>query len=232
MSRSRFVTGTDTGVGKTRIARALLQKLRDEGHSAAGFKPVASGAERTAQGLRNDDALVLQAASTPGVGYEEVNPWCFEPAIAPHLAAREAGVAISLEALDAAHQRLARRHDWVVVEGAGGWLVPLNAQQCIDTRDALAKATYTNLFDWLIAGLNSRMAAQSAKEIDEEDELFVGLLDVFGFENFDFNTFEQLCINYTNEKLQQQFKEVWTREMRRDAQSLLAQVRQQAERRN
>ncbi|MDE0855718.1 MAG: dethiobiotin synthase [Nevskia sp.] len=128
MSRSLFVTGTDTGVGKTRIARALLQKLRDEGHSAAGFKPVASGAERTAQGLRNDDALVLQAASTPGVGYEEVNPWCFEPAIAPHLAAREAGVAISLEALDAAHQRLARRHDWVVVEGAGGWLVPLNAQ--------------------------------------------------------------------------------------------------------
>ena len=93
-----------------------------------------------------------------------------------------------------------------VASGRGStYTVPLNAQQCIDTRDALAKATYTNLFDWLIAGLNSRMAAQSAKEIDKEDELFVGLLDVFGFENFDFNTFEQLCINYTNEKLQQQF---------------------------
>ena len=126
MSRTVFITGTDTGVGKTLITRALLQKLQGGGHSAAGFKPVASGAARTAQGLRNDDALVLQAASTSGLSYEEVNPWCFEPAIAPHLAAREAGVEISLAALDAAHQRLASRHDWVVVEGAGGWLVPLS----------------------------------------------------------------------------------------------------------
>jgi len=87
-----FITGTDTGVGKTRIARAVLNRLLDQGYSAAGFKPVASGAERTAEGLRNDDALVLRAASSPGLEYEEVNPWCFEPAIAPHLAAREAGV--------------------------------------------------------------------------------------------------------------------------------------------
>ena len=128
MSRTVFVTGTDTGVGKTLVTCALLQKLRAGGHSAAGFKPVASGAERSAQGLRNDDALALQAASTPGLSYEEVNPWCFEPAIAPHLAAREAGVEIGLAALDAAHRRLASRHDWVVVEGAGGWLVPLGPQ--------------------------------------------------------------------------------------------------------
>ena len=128
MNRTIFVTGTDTGVGKTRIAHALLQRLRAEGLSAAGFKPLASGAERTAEGLRNDDALLLHAASTPGLSYEEVNPWCFEPAIAPHLAAREAGVDIGLAALDAAHDRLARGHDRVVVEGAGGWLVPLNAR--------------------------------------------------------------------------------------------------------
>ena len=128
MSHTVFVTGTDTGVGKTLITQALLQKLRAEGHSAAGFKPVASGAARSGQGLRNDDALALQAASTPGLRYEEVNPWCFEPAIAPHLAAREAGVEISLAALDAAHRHLANRHDWVVVEGAGGWLVPLGPQ--------------------------------------------------------------------------------------------------------
>ena len=126
MATTIFVTGTDTGVGKTRIAHALLQRIRAEGHSAAGFKPLASGAEHTAEGLRNDDALILQAASTPGLGYDEVNPWCFEPAIAPHLAAREAGIDIGLDALDAAHDRLAQRHDWVVVEGAGGWLVPLN----------------------------------------------------------------------------------------------------------
>ena len=128
MATTIFVTGTDTGVGKTLISRALLQKLRAGGHRAAGFKPVASGAARSGQGLRNDDALVLRAASSPGLHYEEVNPWCFEPAIAPHLAAREAGVEIGLADLDAAHQRLALRHERVVVEGAGGWLVPLNAQ--------------------------------------------------------------------------------------------------------
>jgi dethiobiotin synthetase len=103
----------------------VLQRLRGAGHSAAGFKPVAAGAERVGQGLRNDDALLLQAASTPGLDYAEVNPWCFEPPIAPHLAAREAGIAITMDALDAAHARLAARHERVVVEGAGGWLVPL-----------------------------------------------------------------------------------------------------------
>jgi dethiobiotin synthetase len=121
-----FITGTDTGVGKTRVASALLHRIQAEGHSAAGFKPLASGAVPTPQGLRNDDALTLQAASTPGLQYAEVNPYCFEPAIAPHLAACEAGIAIDPAALDAAHRQLAQRHDWVVVEGAGGWLVPLN----------------------------------------------------------------------------------------------------------
>jgi dethiobiotin synthetase len=128
VSGTVFVTGTDTGVGKTLVSRALLHRLRSAGYSAAGFKPVASGAERTADGLRNDDARLLLAASTPGLSYAEGNPYCFEPAIAPHLAAREAGVEIELEALSRAHARLAARHDWVVVEGAGGWQVPLNAR--------------------------------------------------------------------------------------------------------
>ena len=124
-SATIFITGTDTGVGKTLVARAVLLRLRAEGLTAAGFKPVAAGAARTGDGLRNDDALLLQAASAPGLDYAEVNPWCFEPPIAPHLAAQEAGVAIAAEALDAAHARLAARHDWVVTEGAGGWMVPL-----------------------------------------------------------------------------------------------------------
>ena len=127
MSRSLFITGTDTGVGKTLVARGLLLRLRAEGQSAAGFKPVAAGAERHGDNLRNDDALLLQAASASGLDYAEINPWCFEPAIAPHLAAREAGVEITPAALDAAHHHLASRHDWVVTEGAGGWLVPLAA---------------------------------------------------------------------------------------------------------
>jgi len=120
-----FVTGTDTGVGKTRVACAVLLRLRAEGIAAAGFKPVASGAERSAAGLRNEDALALLAASAPGLDYAEVNPWCFEPPIAPHLAAAGAGAVLTADALDAAHARLARRHDWVVTEGAGGWMVPL-----------------------------------------------------------------------------------------------------------
>ena len=120
-----FITGTDTGVGKTLVARAVLLRLRAEHRSAAGFKPVAAGAERHGGELRNDDALLLQAASAPGLDYAQVNPWCFEPPIAPHLAAREAGVELGAAALDAAHARLAQRHDWVVTEGAGGWLVPL-----------------------------------------------------------------------------------------------------------
>ena len=93
-------------------------------------------------------------------------------------------------------------------------MVPLSPTQCVDTRDALAKAIYTGLFDWIISRLNERMRprgrANSQLAPDEvrrmeEDELFIGLLDVFGFENFGYNSFEQLCINYTNEKLQQQF---------------------------
>jgi len=91
---------------------------------------VASGAEETPDGLRNEDALALRAAMGEGVtrpaAYEDINPYCFVPAIAPHLAAREAGVAIDPARLDAAHARLAERRDLVVVEGAGGWRVPLN----------------------------------------------------------------------------------------------------------
>jgi len=124
-SATIFITGTDTGVGKTLVAQAVLLRLRAEGIAAAGFKPVAAGAERTGAGLRNDDALRLQAASAPGLDYGEVNPWCFEPPIAPHLAAQEAGAALTAQALDAAHARLAQAHDWVVTEGAGGWMVPL-----------------------------------------------------------------------------------------------------------
>ncbi len=124
-----FITGTDTGVGKTLLAVALLRHYRAAGIGAAGFKPVASGAERTPAGLRNDDAEALLESSQPGLSYAAVNPYCFEPPIAPHLAANEAGVHIDLARLDAAHAVLARQHERVVVEGAGGWLVPLNGGQ-------------------------------------------------------------------------------------------------------
>ncbi len=122
-----FVTGTDTGVGKTRISTALIRLARAQGIDACGYKPVASGCSRTSAGaLHNDDALALQAASDHVEPYDAINPLAFEPPIAPHLAAREAGTTIRLEALDAGHARLASRHELIVVEGAGGWQVPLN----------------------------------------------------------------------------------------------------------
>jgi len=124
-----FVTGTDTGVGKTRVACALLHRARQRGFKAAGFKPVASGAEGTPEGLRNDDALALLAASGGGLAYDAVNPYCFAPPIAPHLAARAAGVRIDTRRLDAAQEHLAADHDLVIVEGAGGWLVPLDESE-------------------------------------------------------------------------------------------------------
>ena len=125
-AQTLFVTGTDTGIGKTRIAVALLHGLRAAGFSAVGYKPVASGCERTPAGLRNDDALALQKASTPGWDYDAINPIALAAPIAPHIAATEEGVAIDRGVLDAGHARLANASDWVVVEGAGGWHVPLN----------------------------------------------------------------------------------------------------------
>ncbi|WP_028008132.1 dethiobiotin synthase [Solimonas flava] len=121
-----FVTGTDTGVGKTRAATALIRHARWLGLDAVGYKPVASGCERIDGQWRNDDALQLLDASGGALRYEDVNPVALPAAIAPHLAAREQGVAIDAAMLDAGHARLAQRHACVIVEGAGGWRVPLN----------------------------------------------------------------------------------------------------------
>ena len=122
---SVFITGTDTGVGKTHIACGLLRAARASGIDACGYKPVASGCRRTAQGLRNADALALQHAAGTQETYAAINPYAFAPAIAPHLAAAEAGVRIERPVLDRAHRDLARRHELLVIEGAGGWQVPL-----------------------------------------------------------------------------------------------------------
>ena len=121
-----FIAGTDTGIGKTFVSCALLHALRDEGLQATGMKPVASGCERTRQGLRNEDALALIAASDPKPDYTFCNPYAFEPAIAPHLAATDANVRIDFARIESAYAHLAARADVVVVEGVGGWAVPLS----------------------------------------------------------------------------------------------------------
>jgi dethiobiotin synthetase len=124
-----FVTGTDTGVGKTRVAAALCRALAARGTRVAAMKPVASGCALTPEGLRNEDALALLAAMNVRARYSDVNPYAFAPAIAPHIAAREAGVDIDFSVLDRAHERLRMQSQALIVEGAGGWLAPLDSSR-------------------------------------------------------------------------------------------------------
>lgn len=126
MALTLFVTGTDTGVGKTHSAVALVHALRAAGLTVGVMKPVASGCDMTADGLRNDDALALIAASGRPLRYADVNPYAFAPPIAPHLAARAVGVTVDTAVLDAAYRRLAADCQVLVIEGAGGWRVPLS----------------------------------------------------------------------------------------------------------
>jgi dethiobiotin synthetase len=121
-----FVTGTDTGVGKTRAAVGLLGALAGKALTVAGMKPIASGSVKTVDGLRNDDAMALVSASSVRVRYADVNPYAFAPAIAPHIAAADEGRTMELAVLERAYERLALTAEAVVIEGAGGWLTPLS----------------------------------------------------------------------------------------------------------
>lgn len=132
MTAAYFVTGTDTEVGKTTIAAGLLRAARQAGLSTAAAKPVASGCVMTDHGLRNEDALALLAECTLPLSYEAVNPFAFAPAIAPHLAAREAGVELNAARLAGpVRQVLALQADFTLVEGAGGWRVPLAGHETL-----------------------------------------------------------------------------------------------------
>lgn len=131
MSPGWFVTGTDTEIGKTLVSAALLYRLGAEGERVVGMKPVASGARVTPDGLRNDDAMQLQRHSNVPAPYHLVNPYCFEPPIAPHIAAQRAGAHISLDRIEGCYRALARDAGRVVIEGVGGWRVPLNDQQTV-----------------------------------------------------------------------------------------------------
>lgn len=135
--RRYFVTGTDTGIGKSVASATLLHALRAQGLRAVGMKPVASGCEDTPDGLRNEDALLLQGASDPRPAYADVNPYALRPPLAPELAAADAGIEVRLPPLLDAYARLAAQADAVVVEGVGGWEAPLSAS--LDQAD-LARA--------------------------------------------------------------------------------------------
>ena len=128
MAQGIFITGTDTGAGKTVVAAGLVRLLAGQGRQVLGLKPIASGAVQTTAGLRNADALALATESSVHVPYAVTNPYCFEPAIAPHLAAAEAGVPVPMTALLRWYQDASADAEFAIVEGAGGWRVPLHPE--------------------------------------------------------------------------------------------------------
>ncbi|MEN3258894.1 dethiobiotin synthase [Sodalis endosymbiont of Spalangia cameroni] len=125
MTKRYFITGTDTDIGKTLAACALLQAAARAGYRAAGYKPVASGCEPTPAGPRNGDALALMANGNVALAYHQVNPLAFIEPTSPHLASRDEGRPIAAAELSAGLRALETAADWLVIEGAGGWFTPL-----------------------------------------------------------------------------------------------------------
>ena len=144
--RGVFVTGTDTGVGKTHVATALLRALTMNGVRAVGMKPVAAGIE--ADATANADVLALAAAGDVDAPLDERNPYAFPDAVAPHLAAQASGIAIDLATIERAARGLAKRADVLVVEGAGGAFVPID-----DRHDMLDIAVLLDLQVLLVVGM-------------------------------------------------------------------------------
>ena len=143
-----FVTGTDTGVGKTLVCRAFLYGFAALGKSVIGMKPVAAGAVEGTAGLINDDVVLLRAASNVEAPLALVNPYCFEAAIAPHIAAQRAGVSIDIGRIARAFAELSAAADVVIVEGVGGFCVPLSHSE-----DSADLAQYLRLPVVLVVGV-------------------------------------------------------------------------------
>jgi len=184
MSHGWFITGTDTGAGKTRVACALLTALARHGYSVVGMKPVASGCRASGAGLRSADAEALQAVSSVAVDYDDVNPYAFAAATAPHLAAHATGVEIRIGEIQRRYARLAGLAQCVVVEGIGGWLVPIGARQTMaDLANALAlpailvvgvrlgALNHALLTAQAISASGARLAAWVANRIDPDPVL-------------------------------------------------------------
>lgn len=132
MKQSYFVIGTDTNVGKTYVASALVRHFAAKGYSTIGMKPIASGCMRNGNGgLLNDDVSALATASNVPASLDLINPYHFEPAIAPHIAAAQVEKIVDPEVIKLAYQQLKALADVVIVEGAGGFLVPLNNQETL-----------------------------------------------------------------------------------------------------
>ena len=138
MKQAFFITGTDTGVGKTYIACQLIRQYVAQGYKVVGMKPVAAGCEWVRGEWVNDDVLKLEAASNVQAPRAMINPYSFKEPIAPHIAAEMAGQLINIDVIKQAFESLSELADVVIVEGAGGYLVPLNNDQSMaDLANAL-----------------------------------------------------------------------------------------------
>ncbi|MEF1253418.1 MULTISPECIES: dethiobiotin synthase [unclassified Vibrio] len=128
-----FIAGTDTDVGKTVASKAILNALAEKDLKTIGYKPVAAGCEKTEFGLRNSDALYLQKAATLEVAYDDVNPYALALPASPHIAAKREGVVIDYAVLSDKLSQHKKNADIVLVEGAGGWRVPVSDSDCLST---------------------------------------------------------------------------------------------------
>ncbi len=172
MNEGVFVTGTDTEIGKTFFSVQLVKALRARGRRVAVMKPVASGARVIDGRLRNEDALALLAAAGTDQPYPTCNPFCYAPPIAPHVAAAQAGEWIDTQRIVTLARELASRADMLVVEGVGGWRVPLN-----ETEDVAALAAHLRLPVILVVGLRLgclNHALLSAEAIRHDGVPFLG----------------------------------------------------------
>lgn len=148
MPHGFFIAGTDTHIGKTLVAAALLHAYADLGYRVLGMKPVAAGAERIDGVWVNEDVAMLRAAANVQAAPELLNPYLFREAIAPHIAAEHKGARIEIPRIRAAYDELAARADVVLVEGVGGLLVPLS-----EHKDAADLAVALNLPLILVVGM-------------------------------------------------------------------------------
>jgi dethiobiotin synthetase len=161
-----FVTGTDTGVGKTLVSVSLVKALVQHGLRVSVMKPIASGSERTAAGLRNADALALAAASNVAAPYATINPYCFEPAISPHIAAEEARIGVDMRVIRQSFGSLAAGADWVVVEGAGGWYAPISESRAMADLPKLLDVPVLMVVGLRLGCLNHALLTKRAIEAD------------------------------------------------------------------
>ena len=147
-SKAWFVTGTDTGVGKTLISSALVHAFAAQGMRSVGMKPVAAGCEWRDGELHNDDVAMLRAASNLPLARERINPYAFIPPVAPHIASQQANTPIALDILLQSFHGLQAEAERVIVEGVGGFCVPLG-----DTLDTADLAVALGLPVILVVGL-------------------------------------------------------------------------------